>query len=344
MGAQKNNFSLLDGLRGVAAISVVFYHSCEYLFGVPFAKSAHLAVDFFFLLSGFVIAHAYDGWSQGVRALMLVRLIRLYPLYLVGAILGLAYGFVAFVLGKGGIGWRAMICATTFNAFMLPTPCESGGAMFPFNPPAWSLFYEMVVSLIFAFGAFRKAKVALVVCMLSLLILISGVWQFNGMGFGWQKNMMHLGFAKVCFSFALGLLVRRRLSMGSNFVPFWLPVVILLASFWMPLPTIFKLIFEVVFVLFLSPLVVWMAVNSNVARPEILARILSTLGSMSYAMYITHLPLMFLFGYVGHKFSVRPLLVGGAYIVFVMVSSVVLDKYFDQPVRAWLRRKTIDRY
>ena len=72
----KPHYELLDGLRGVAAILVVFYHIFE---GFSFAEltngagsglittlnHGHIAVDFFFILSGFVISYAYDSrWKE----------------------------------------------------------------------------------------------------------------------------------------------------------------------------------------------------------------------------------------------------------------------------------------
>jgi peptidoglycan/LPS O-acetylase OafA/YrhL len=343
MSVQRVSYSLLDGLRGIAAISVVFYHSCEYLFELPFAKSAHLAVDFFFLLSGFVVAHAYDGWRNGASALVLVRVIRLYPLYFVGFLLGAVYGVVAFTMHKGAMSQTGVMCALGFNAFMLPTPCESSGGMFPFNPPAWSLFYEMVMSLMFALGFMRSSKVTVVICILSAFVLFDGIREFNGMGFGWQKDLMYLGLAKVSFSFGLGLLIRRHLPIGGGFVPIALPVVVVLASFWLPLADNFKLIFEVVFAFALSPLVVWLAANAKPPESAVLQKILKGLGSMSYAMYITHLPLMFFFGFFGRKLSFPPFVVGGVYVILVALISLALHQYFDQPVRSWLSKRYLER-
>lgn len=88
------HFETLDGLRGIAAIAVVIFHFMEFIapdYRDNFIAHAYLAVDFFFCLSGFVIAYAYDGKLQTLGILLFVklRLIRLHPLVLIGSLLGL---------------------------------------------------------------------------------------------------------------------------------------------------------------------------------------------------------------------------------------------------------------
>src|ERR1700753_2957056 len=91
----KEHFEVLDGLRGSAAFLIVIFHLFNYSFGFqgPWAlvKHAHLAVDFFFALSGFVVAYAYDDrWKRmSIPPFFRIRLIRLHPLVLIGATLAL---------------------------------------------------------------------------------------------------------------------------------------------------------------------------------------------------------------------------------------------------------------
>lgn len=93
----KPHYELLDGLRGVAALLVVFYHIFE---GLSFAAGGtlitvinhgYLAVDFFFILSGFVIGYAYDdrlGKSMSLGNFFKRRLIRLHPMIVMGSCAG----------------------------------------------------------------------------------------------------------------------------------------------------------------------------------------------------------------------------------------------------------------
>lgn len=96
-------FTLLDGLRGVAAIAVVILHSISPLdLEKNYIPHAHLAVYFFFALSGFVIAHAYESRIQkiGPAKFMVLRLIRLYPLLFVGITLGLLVSLAKSLAGR----------------------------------------------------------------------------------------------------------------------------------------------------------------------------------------------------------------------------------------------------
>src|ERR1700748_3183694 len=90
----KQHFEILDGMRGIAAISVVVFHFMEVIitdYSQNFIGHGFLAVDFFFCLSGFVIAYAYDDRirQMGKANFFKARLIRLRPLVILGSVLGL---------------------------------------------------------------------------------------------------------------------------------------------------------------------------------------------------------------------------------------------------------------
>src|SRR4051812_33605191 len=143
----RQHFEILDGLRGVAAISVVVFHFME--IAVPdYEKSliahAYLAVDFFFCLSGFVIAYAYDAKLKdiGIGAFFKLRLIRLHPLVIIGSIIGLA----AFIFDPFTDLWVKYADKIWWlfgsSCLMIPYPVvpERYLNLFHLNPPAWSLF------------------------------------------------------------------------------------------------------------------------------------------------------------------------------------------------------------
>jgi peptidoglycan/LPS O-acetylase OafA/YrhL len=114
----RHQFVLLDGLRGVAALAVVVTHA---LYFFPPTPMAYLAVDFFFMLSGFVLAHAYgERLRQGMTAgrFMAIRLIRLYPLYALGSALylpflwrGIESGTISTIAGRNGYTHRNSVPA-----------------------------------------------------------------------------------------------------------------------------------------------------------------------------------------------------------------------------------------
>ena len=166
----KPHYELLDGLRGVAALLVLFYHIFE---GFAFAEATngagsgiittlnhgHIAVDFFFILSGFVISYAYDDrWGKmSVGEFFKRRLIRLHPMLIMGAVIG-AVAFVAV----GCERWDGSIAPTSWvMVAMLLTMClipalpgapyevRGNGEMFPLNGPTWSLFFEYVGNILY---------------------------------------------------------------------------------------------------------------------------------------------------------------------------------------------------
>lgn len=99
-GDTKPHYELLDGLRGVAALLVIWYHVFEGFAASPMDQKfnhGYLAVDFFFILSGFVVGYAYDDrWGRSLTAKGFIkrRLIRLHPMVIAGAVLGTASFFI----------------------------------------------------------------------------------------------------------------------------------------------------------------------------------------------------------------------------------------------------------
>ena len=157
----KPHYDLLDGLRGVAAITVVWFHIFE-----AFATShldqrinhGYLAVDFFFILSGFVIGYAYDDrWGKmKTKDFIKRRVIRLHPMVVMGAIIGavMFYWQGCPVWDVSKVTILALFMATFINALLLPatpgTEIRGLGEMYPLNGPSWSLFFEYIGNILYA--------------------------------------------------------------------------------------------------------------------------------------------------------------------------------------------------
>src|SRR5574344_2600026 len=185
----KAHYKLLDGLRGVAALMVIWYHVFE---GYSFASGApiieginhgYLAVDFFFILSGFVIGYAYDDrWQKGftMKDFFKRRLIRLHPMVIMGAVIGV----ITFTI-QGSVQWNgthiatsmvmlALLCAMFFIP-ATPGGCyevRGNGEMFPLNGPSWSLFFEYIGNILYAVLIHRMPTKMLIVQTL----LIGIIW------------------------------------------------------------------------------------------------------------------------------------------------------------------------
>ena len=240
-GASKPHYLILDGLRGVAALMVIWFHIFE-----GFATSAldqkfnhgYLAVDFFFILSGFVIGYAYDDrWSSmSVGGFFKRRLIRLHPMVILAAVFGavtfLLQGVLFGGLGsifEGGVQWNGTHVAlgpvlVSMLMAMFLIPCRPGGLgevrgngeMFPLNGPSWSLFFEYIANIMYALFLRRLSS-----RMLKVFVAVSGLGYaafavLNGsgaysMGVGWTLGGLNFlgGLLRVTFAFSCGLLLSR---------------------------------------------------------------------------------------------------------------------------------------
>jgi peptidoglycan/LPS O-acetylase OafA/YrhL len=177
----------LDGLRGIAALMMATRHAPNYYRTTPFFES-YLAVDFFFVLSGFILAHAYGeklrAGDIGVWEFTKIRIVRLFPLYLLAHLIVSAFAIQS--IGQEGLTFGLVIRSITFGMFMLPTPsANSASALFPLNGPTWSLFFEMVANIVFAFISTKKSSRWLIVAVvtLSAVTMVVAVY-FGLLGFG----------------------------------------------------------------------------------------------------------------------------------------------------------------
>ena len=126
--ASKPRYEVLDGLRGVAAIMVIFFHIFETYarrFGFQVIDHGYLAVDFFFVLSGFVIGYAYDDrWDRmSTWGFFKRRLVRLHPMLIMGTVVGALLYFFGqcpqFGLEGYANGWK-FLAAFVLALFMIP--------------------------------------------------------------------------------------------------------------------------------------------------------------------------------------------------------------------------------
>ncbi len=291
------HYAVLDGMRGLAALAVVISHAGSF-FGSYQPRSAYLAVDVFFLLSGFVIAHAYGrkmaDTSLSLRSFMLARILRLYPLYAAGTALTLLAALTAILITKDAATWEmGDLGASGLLAFLM-LPSHSVGipdAFFPLNFPAWSLFYEMLVNIGYAIcrGNVRGWLFGPVIIVSAMGILVQCFKQHGvNQGALWVTTAWAL--ARVFYSFPLGVLLyrfHRRItwSAGSG----WLLCGVLVASLWLDPSGIYRSIYDAIFVLVLSPAIVLLGSVAGVGGGQ-LNRVFLFLGAISYPIYALHDP------------------------------------------------------
>lgn len=294
-------FDALDGIRGLAALAVMVYHftSDQNLHHLP---GAWAAVDLFFILSGFVLAHSYTGKiRQGLSAwrFAALRLIRLAPLYLIGtAIGGVAIGLL-LVHGEAGTlstgtYWRGVALAMGLipNFDLSEWPSGSGfqgAVLFPLNPPAWSLFFELFVNACFFGFVALRLQPRWPWALLMLLVVAGLEWRIQEFNPGWGRWNFFLGFPRVIAEFYLGMVLYDL----HQRVPrmHWLPVLTLSTA-------LFAIFFQgdrsatMLEVMLLAPCALVCA-----ARLELDAAwqgACQRLGELSYPLYITHMPVFFM--------------------------------------------------
>lgn len=369
--AQKPRYELLDGLRGVAALVVIWYHIFEAFAASPYDQMlnhGYLAVDFFFVLSGFVVGYAYDDrWGKmSIGGFFKRRLIRLHPMVIAGALLGVVSFLVQGCTTWGGeLSPLSMVMLSLLMALLfIPAfpgqgvEVRGNGEMFPLNGPSWSLFFEYIGNILYALALRRlstKALSAVVVamgCGVVAFVMADGSG-FGHLGVGWTMAGYNFvgGMLRMCFAFSMGLLLQRL------FVPrrikgaFWLCSAILVAALVMPYAGDASLkwvngLYDSLCVVVLFPLIVWVAA-SGTTSDRASTGVCRFLGDISYPLYIIHYPSMYLFYYHYASWSATPHTFGEVWHIAlaVVVGNILvawlLMRYYDKPVRAWLTRRFI---
>lgn len=366
----KPHYALLDGLRGVAALLVVWYHVFEgFQFAgnkpvIDFINHGYLAVDFFFILSGFVVGYAYDSrWGKTLTlgGFFRRRLIRLQPMVIMGAVIGA----VSFLL-SGMERWDGTHATLwlTFLAFVcgclmlpalpgMPREVRGNGEMFPLNGPCWSLFFEYVGNIVYALFIRRLSTRLLAV--LSFALCCALAWfavtdqsGYGSIGVGWTVDRTNIlgGSLRMLCPFTMGLLLSRifkpiHYARGA----FWTSAALLLIIFHVPYihsdgALSLNGIFEAACIIAVFPLVVWYAASGKTTDIAS-TRICRFLGDISYPLYIVHYPLMYAFYMWLIKTRQYTLYETWPAALAVVTASIILAwlclKLYDMPVRKWLR-------
>lgn len=320
-------FEALDGVRGLAAMAVMVYHFTVDK-GHHYPPNAWAAVDLFFILSGFVLAHSYSDKIRaglGWRRFALLRLIRLMPLYVVGSTLGaVAVGYLMVQGQAQALTPEAFWKAVAMAAVLVPDfdlsvwPVGTGGqraVLFPLNPPAWSLFFELFVNALFFAVVLRCKPVRWP--LVAALVLGYAALQLSGSDAnpGWERwNFVH-GFPRVVAEFALGMLIHRH-HRQLPATAAWLAVPLLVMVFYLFFQPALPGALGDVFLL--EPLAILccarLGLNAAVGRGA------QWLGELSYPLYITHMPVY----YLGYNVFGVAALPAGLRLVVLCTAAVAL--------------------
>lgn len=354
----KKHYLALDGLRGAVAICVVVLHMDIWLGTSLLLPRAYLAVDFFFVLSGFVVAYAYEKKLLGglpVSTFMTIRLIRLLPMIFAAALIGAIYFLIRNHLEPAhyeSLGY--IVLAIIFGVVLIPLNLVIGTEGWPLNMPSWSLFFELVSNLIYALLGRRlstKAIAAIIVvsaagmCASAFLGIWSGAPKWASFTLTNRRVLWGTaldGLSRVGFGFFIGVVIYRlrnhRYILNSSAVHPALSTVLLIMIF--AAPTSWPDYYNLIIAWLIFPLLVIGSVNFETVGQT--AKLCKFGGWISYPMYAIHMPILFL-GVGALKFSQRFFHISTPYaeVAFfgiIVIVACVFGKFYDEPVRQSLTR------
>ena len=376
--ASKPRYEILDGLRGVAALIVVAFHLFEtYSTGTDaqILNHGYLAVDFFFILSGFVIGYAYDDrWNRmSLTDFFKRRLVRLHPLVVMGTLIGA----LMFYIGDnprlplvGQTEWWQVLLIMLLGMTMLPALkqwdirgwCETN----PLNGPTWSLMWEYVANIMYALFIRRLPKALLGVLVGGAAVLTMDIclnidmfgllagreYAANTVIGGWSidAEQCYIGVVRLAYPFLCGLLISRIGRFICVRGGFWWCSLIIAVTFCLPcIPggtkgdaSCLNGWYNAACILLMFPVVIMMGAGSPINGKRSVA-VCKFLGSISYPLYITHFPWTFVqmqwvTSHKGAPLSQHIFVSVGIYIMCIGIAYAVL-KLYDEPVRQWLKER-----
>lgn len=365
-GNGKQHYAILDGLRGVAAIVVVWFHIFE-----AYATShldqrinhGYLAVDFFFMLSGFVIGYAYDDrWkTMTTKEFILRRIIRLHPMVVIGAVIGglMFYSQGCSVWDVSQITIVALFIATFVNMLLIPAPAglevRGLGEMYPLNGPSWSLFFEYIGNILYVLFIRKLStrSLAIWVALAGVGLASFSLWGPYGdicAGFAMTGQELTGGSFRLLYSFSAGLLLFRIFKPIKIKGAFWLCGLILAAllavprlggaeSSWM------NGLYEIACFAVFFPLLILLGASGKITD-KYTEKICGFLGKISYPLYMVHYPFIYLYyAWVKNEnLSFSDSLPGA---LAVVVGSILLAygclKCYDEPVRKYLTKRFLKK-
>ncbi|MBS1510847.1 MAG: acyltransferase [Bacteroidetes bacterium] len=368
----KKHYPILDALRGVAAIMVVLFHLLETFTGGDHSKQiinhGYMAVDFFFLLSGFVIGYAYDDrWGKmSLGGFFKRRLIRLHPMIIAGMLIG---GMMFYFqdceffnhISAVPVWKMLLVMLVGFTLLPLPVSMDIRGwqEMHPLDGPAWSLFFEYVANILYALIFRHLSKT-----VLAVLVLVAGAALIHLAAFGTQGDViggwslepaqLRIGITRLLYPFLAGLLLSRITKPGSiRNAFFWCSILLALV---LAIPRIgtsehvwMNGLYDSLSIIFIFPLIVYMGASGAI-NGKFSSTLSKFLGDISYPLYIIHYPFIYTYmAWVAHHKQYTDgttangftMLVLGAAVVFVisLLVAYACAKWYDEPVRKWLTKR-----
>ncbi|WP_174273739.1 acyltransferase family protein [Sphingomonas bacterium] len=346
----KRHFVSLDGLRGVAALCVMLFHRRWWVAGGHLMDHGYLAVDFFFMLSGFVIAYAYEnklrsGMTFGRFAL--IRAIRLYPLIVVGAALGSAYFLLHAAIPAHRSELGGVLVSIPFAMLALPTLPQAMAEPFAINRPTWSLFVEILLNLAYALVIVRLSRSLLAaLTALGFAALAVLAFAYGDLGISGTFDRLGVLLVRGCFPFLAGVLICRMFARGA--LPrlpggFAAGALLLVILFMLPRDFAGGLawLLDLLAVGLLCPAVIISCCEHEPPRWSL--GFVKPLGELSYPLYIIHYPAYYWFEIAAVRFHLPPALWLPIAVPLIVALAFAISRAIDIPVRRALNRRLAGR-
>lgn len=363
----KKHYAILDGLRGVAAIIVVMFHILETFTNGDHSKQiinhGYLAVDFFFVLSGFVIGYAYDDrWGKmTLGGFFKRRLIRLHPMIIMGMLIGAVTFYFQdsffFPAIAGTPVWKLtmiMLIGVTLIPVGSSMDIRGWQEMHPLNGPAWSLFFEYIANILYALfiRKFSNKVLAVLVFIAGAALIHLAVTSPNGDvigGWSLEPNQFRIGLTRLLYPFFAGLLLSRIAKPGKIKNAFLWSSLLLIILLFMPRIGGANLwqngIYDSLTIIFIFPLIVFIGASGNITG-KVSTKINRFLGDISYPIYIIHYPFIYLYmSWIAHNPKLSSpdspvlILVSVGVLFCSIICAYACVKLYDIPVRKWLSNK-----
>lgn len=312
-----------DGLRAIAALIVVLFHLLETFSKGPATQAinhGYLAVDFFYLLSGYILCHAYDNrWdSMSIAAFIRRRIRRLHPMVIAGSVIGVALlafeSCNAFPLLDSASWWKILM-VFVLGCLLLPTPqaldIRGWDEMFSLNSPQWTLFYEYIANICYATFLRKAGKktlaflafiTALLVADLTLNLNLLSVYGERGekaytvIG-GWTSTLpdAYIAMVRLSYPFLAGMLLKRlnfrvRIPGGSYLAAILLGTVLCMPRL-LPETPLINGVYELVCILLVLPMILLLAQGGSI--PSWLNKLCKDAGELSFPLYLIHFPFVY---------------------------------------------------
>lgn len=337
----KNNFDYLTSLRGIAAIWVMLYHLKEYIGLEILLKHGYLAVDFFFILSGFVLALTYQeklcSSNSASRFSLIIdfyvkRVARIFPLHIfVLLIMFCAFLVIDWIKPEDILTGRFSIEAFFQQLFLINNWGFSDRLVW--NIPSWSISTEMMAYLLFPliiYSSHRWSNVTKTFVVVALMVLVALVFA-NAAAKNIGDKIPQLGLLRCLVEFSLGIYVYSLYQKNEMHLSSW---IVLVVAFIIVGIGILTDVPNYLYIPISLLLIFYSFINieERYIRP-LFNPTLVWLGDISYSIYLTHY-----FARDLLKFSVASLSDIGAmevliYLIVVILVSHLTYKFVEMPTK-----------